>query len=236
MKRRLARAGFACIFLVCIAGCTYFGDRGRDLTDCLRWSGAGGTGATLQARVFIFGAGVGYSDWVRMGVERKGTFRKWSELEAGFPVSVFLTSISDAPQNHNPGDLNILLASYVRSTDLVSQYTDFENATWSEAGRLPKTVQAPLLTFPLIEEDEIDTAERFFWIEAGGGAVLGARVGVNALEILDFGLGWLFIDLLGDDARSTVPEPAKPAPGAPRTPKEPPADDAMEQGEMAEDR
>ena len=214
MGKRTFVSACLCLLLGFSAGC-YFEDRARDFADCFRLSGGLTLGAVAEARVLQLGYGVGYGQSIKCGIETKGRLQTWSETAVGLPVTTVIGIVE--------GDGRLLPLSYSRVLEFGGgEPIRQRECAYDFLGNLLADTNGPWLG------DESDTeTQDYFWIEAGAGALVNLRAGVNVAELLDFILGLSTFDIFGDDNRSAhepffqPPEALeetrrKPGPGAVR--------------------
>lgn len=172
-------------------GCNVAPGRMKDLADCGKASVGVGIGLEVYAKVGSLthpSLGIG-SGTFRIGHESRETTGAWSEASAVAPVT---TLLGLGFSGGNPSALNW---SQLRGR-ISSDETD-DNGFW-----------LPLLM--LLDDDNFEDYDPLAFgeitdFEVGGTLVfVSARVGVNPLEIVDFVLGFVGLDIAGDD-----PKPAK---------------------------
>jgi len=188
--------GLTCAVLSLAAlGCTspgnYLGNRAADLADVFTAELTIGPGLDVHAQVTgLLGSAFGYSP--QWGLMMHGRFVGTGERNTGGIVITGGTRVSGDLLDPVYGD-----AVYVP-----------RDRAWFPFIRYPALV-------PAFRRSEL---ARLLDVEAGGAAIVGVHFGVSPIELVDFLLGFAFLDMVGDDYRPTPPAvpvtPATPAPSA----------------------
>jgi hypothetical protein len=163
------------VLIPLLPGCVWIGARGRDLGDIVRVEGSVGVG--LQANVTV-------GELLHLGV---GSSRRSSAGWAyGIPTS------ERRVEDHFP-------LSLVESWDHAG--LEALHVLKIGAGTDPAVHRCPIIAPATFESGRIRKPAMQFWnLEIGVMAVVvGAEVGVNPAELVDFVLGWFGIDIGGDD-------------------------------------
>lgn len=172
--------------LAIIAGCAT--GRTADLRDCGTLSvGVGlGLGAEVEVGALIHPAVGVMSVTTRVGFEDRNVLGVWDEREMFAPV---LTAIAIAQKHKGKYDI-----SYARSV---------EETRFPLASRSPKSQKAGRWINIKSVEHGRTLFNRATNLEVGVSLVLvSARVGINPLEIVDFALGFVGLDIAKDDPKT----------------------------------
>ena len=172
-----------------LSGCSYLQDRGRDFQDCFKANVGTGFGICAGARVTdAINCPLGFfqGSW-RVGVDgRTRPQYYWSEGEMGGLLAL------DHWEFRGPEDKPGL-----------SMARAWMWSGWLTAGGPEEDLPPPPHIYRHYNGEQpsqgTKLAERY-WLEAEVFAlVLGARVGVNPVEIADFLVGLVTVDILDDD-------------------------------------
>lgn len=160
------------VLVLLLPGCTWLGARGRDLGDIVRVEGSVGVG--LQANVTVgelLHLGVG-SSRRSSGGWAYGIPTSERRVEAHLPLSIIEAWDHEALHVLKIGD-----------------------------GPDPALHRCPIVAPATFESGRIRKPAMQFWnLEIGVMAIaVGAEVGVNPAELVDFVLGWIGLDIGGDD-------------------------------------
>jgi len=199
-----------CVLLATLTGCAYLSDRGRDFADCWRLSGSLHLGVTAQARALVFGYGTGLAATYRVGTESKGIYQRWKEKEMGFPVMNLLGLWGVTVHGSHKGCNFSKALTAIMLWGGYSSFGTIESDNSEDVEyKIIRSTYIPVISFPVISEPGrkfYEDITDLFWIEAGGGAIIGIRAGFNLAEFSDFLLGWTTLDILGDDVYHNIPE------------------------------
>ena len=197
--------------LACASGCAP--GRLDDLADCGKLSVGFGFGLEVHAKLGCLthpSLGFGASGTYRAGHESREISGTWFEFRAVWPIMSWLGLLWGEP------DLGTCNLSFIASRGLTMDDVD---SGLDEVGYL-----LPLLVYLGGGMDpELDLPDPLSFHEATdlqlGGTLLlvSARVGVNPLEIVDLLLGFVGIDIAGDDPPppSDSPKPTTAPTSAP---------------------
>jgi len=182
-----------CVLLATLTGCAYLSDRGRDFADCWRFSVGIGPEVMIHAKAAVIGAGGGYGEITRVGVEHKNFSGVWEEEGFGVPGVAYLRrSCQDVEGNNGDASRKGWGATVI--------FFLFATEGKDIKGR---------------EGELSDKAEDYCWTEAEVSLGVSMRVGFNLAEFADFLLGWGTLDILYDDKGSQPPIDI-PLPNTPR--------------------
>ncbi len=181
--------------MITLTGCAT--GRMADLRDCGRISVGAGPAFGIQARVgalthLSLGIGSG-ENAKRYGFEDRYVYGRWLESEGFWPVSFFLAGFIQESSTNHMFALDTTYCRWIDNDWLV-------NPPPYRVGYLFnfRSGDNPKLTFPKrLTDFEIGIAPILFSI----------RVGVNPVEVADFLLGFVGLDIAGDDAK----EPTTPS-------------------------
>jgi hypothetical protein len=180
--------------LMMLTGCAT--GRLADLRDCGRFSVGAGPDLGIEARVGMLthlSLGIGSEDRKRYGYESRYVYGKWLETEGYWPLAFFL-----------PGFLQ-------ESTTQSLFAIDTTYCRWIDDGWLinpPPYRIGHLLNFRDSNNPKTSLLKRAMDFELGVAPVLfSLRIGVNPLEIADFLLGFIGLDIADDDEK----EPTTPS-------------------------
>jgi HEAT repeat protein len=189
-------------------GCLFLEDRGRDFLDCFKGSVSAGLGANVHAQAGPVSLGLGYWEGQSAGLLGGVGPATWEEKYYACPLP-----------------LSVLGAYVLRESDWVYDdlVTIFLGPVVTLHNRIvwPPGTERPLVTvksgFHLITVhthyrnrwgDKL-TGRQFdsrwtdwFWLEVSARLFIGAKVGFNPAEFLDFLLGWIGLDIADDDQRT----------------------------------
>lgn len=188
----------AMVVAVVVSGCTIAPGRMEDLADCGRISVGFGLGLEVHARAgCITQPAVGLaSETYRFGHEDRETTGEWLEFAMAAPIASLMGGWMEPGRGEGWAALNF---SSVRSFDQGDRF-----GYW-----------LPVAGLPFMDEAHRDDALSFGELtdlEVGGSLLLvSGRVGINALEIVDFVLGFVGLDIAGDDPKPQPPPADSPA-------------------------
>lgn len=178
--------------------------RMADLRDCGRLSIGFGPGLDAAAKVGCVthpSIGIG-SRTYRLGLENRVRYGTWTEEQAVWPVEILIQAFNSAW-----GGTGVSLASYERLRNPELLTDPKVETSWLpvlQTGRTPDS-----LSFHELTDVEVGATL----------ALVSIRTGINPLEILDFLLGCVGLDIAKDDPmtkekQTTPPTVPSPAPGA----------------------
>jgi hypothetical protein len=169
------------VFLIGCGGSAYVADRGRDAADIVSVSLGIGLGA--KARVGPIHAGLlAQKDCVGLRGGQIGATGNNGDFESPLPL----------PVGYPPPFSSI---EFYRSRGKLK--ADVRSKSYAAHGQLP------FVTHALMTETNPVTIHPYFADIVGVVAAgLSVRVGFNPGELLDFLLGWLTVDIFGDDVGS----------------------------------
>ncbi|MCU0722311.1 MAG: hypothetical protein MUC63_01610 [Planctomycetes bacterium] len=193
-------------------GCSYLEARGKDFADCWRLTVGLGIGASASVEVGPIGWGVGYWEGYAVGVwGRQSPFAgAHQHLGIPFPLGLIAGPLAMAILPGGEGSDAFATMLFVA--------TEIENVAPSGGEESEQWKRGQFLHANAFLDSERDGWADYFWIEAGARCLVGVHAGFNPAEFLDFLLGWVGIDLCGDDEK---PPPELPdfGPKAARTGK-----------------
>lgn len=212
LVRRICTLTILSLLVLLGSGCaafnTYFFDRMNDLADVVKFDVGFGIGLDAHVSVTdLISTGVGYSDTYRFGL-RGGRFGSWRDIHAGIPVATALVLFSSP----SPG-----IFSRFSWDPFVTEFISIGDMSHSTASRFEPVVSESLLLFNtrltrgshrsgLFQETEwLEDPICMFDIEVSATvAIVGVRFGFSPGHLLDFLLGFLTIDIAGDDTYSEL--------------------------------
>jgi hypothetical protein len=186
--------------VVLVPGCTFATKRLHDAHECVLYNGQFGGGLSTDAKIGLVevcvGASLGGCTFGKPTWWSRVT--KFSELSLGLPV---LQLIYPVDTHMNQRDVN---PGY-----------DFHGPTylsrWAVLGVTAKTYVHPFRNSWAVQTEALENQRvvvDHFGMELGAFAgVVGVRLGFNVAEFTDFMLGWVGLDILGDDVETAESEP-----------------------------
>jgi hypothetical protein len=188
-KRAMAQTAFMLAAVAWLgSGCAT--GRFQDLKDCGALSIGIGAGLDVSVKVGCVlqpAVGVVGSRTVRVGHENRARSGVWDERQFVWPVEWVRLNMSSPPDD--PRDDLAVIAAYTRSRCPEEKGDPQEDASFFPI-LADRTHRDPFSFHELTD------------LQVGATAgVVAARVGINPLEILDFLLGFLGLDIAGDDPR-----------------------------------
>ncbi len=246
MKR--AHSAVLLLLSLALAGCRgtnlgrYGSSRALDFMDSIPVSVGGGLGLLAEVRATPFvGLGIGYADMVRAGIDDQRFGPLWTEKERGYPIVTYyrIQAYVDREDRWSGGDANwrdeeyrgrgsswIILPAFPRDGEsfvpLPGPLDKPERELWNFDPWLPFTppyVQWVAYEWPLYSWVNILNVE--VGVDVG---VVGLRVGVSPIQLLDFVGGIFLFDFARDDVReypTLWPDPEAET-SFPETMKKPP--------------
>lgn len=198
MKKK-CNIALACLMPLLIAGCAT--GRLADLRDCGRLSVGLGLGVGAEASLGIIGnPSLGaVANKSMFGFDNRDCSGMWTETESFFPASSIISGVMNLISDGGPST-DPTFAPYARQIQMNIQHGKYlPRDRWIIQNRyrnffigLPHPGEQPTNSvFHAITDLEIGAT-------AG---IVAVRVGVNPLELLDFLLGFVGLDIAGDDPK-----------------------------------
>ena len=197
--KRIIRTILGIISLAIVAGCAT--GRMSDLRDCGKLSIGVGPGLGVDAQLgAISHPSLGIGSWTRrIGWEDRYVAGLWKEGELHSPVANIAMSVVDGGPDTICGRMNI---SCIRFNEGVYGYHNRDHLHFKKVpdygygGRWINTLKSGK------GQKNMTTFHQATNLELGVSALLiSARVGINPLEIVDFILGFVGLDIAKDDPK-----------------------------------
>jgi hypothetical protein len=193
------RTASLCTLVPLVCGCGYLADRALDFTDFIYFGASTGGGVIVRAQAtHLVSLELGARSDERMygWRERHGI---WDESSFGIFTSSFWSPVlgSETPPAWN--GLDVIKTSHSKTAFGTGKMVLQENDPTRPLIEEQRVVETKHHLFILTKSTDMSVT-RFFDVQVDASAVIGGvQVGISPGELVDFLLGFLTIDLAGDD-------------------------------------